>query len=95
MLHRAISKRKPMEIQMTSQAESQIEYIAYGSIPAMVAEYAAHDMGADWFKANQYKYALLPIGPNQYTTEYFRTKADAKACAKEYAAYIGCKVVRI
>lgn len=80
---------------MKTEAENKVEYIAYGRIDAMIAEYAAHDMGAAWFKANKYRYALLPIGPEQYGTEYFTSKADAAACAKEYASYIGCKVVAI
>jgi len=79
---------------MTATA-AKVEYVAFGEIDAMIAEYGACDMGGEWFERGGYKFAVLPIGEAQFTTEYFETIEDAKACAKEIAAYHGCKIASV
>lgn len=68
--------------------------VYFGKLDAMIAEVGAFDMGADWFKECGYRYAVLAHddeGTN-YGTQYYETKADAKAGAKEWADAIGGKI---
>lgn len=79
----------------TKTQMSKIEYIAFGKIDDMIAEYAALDMGKEWFRQYGYRYASLPIGSSQYDTTYYQTLAEAKADVRNYADMVGCRTVRI
>lgn len=71
--------------------------VYYGKIDAMIAEVGAYDMGTEWFKECGFKYAVLAhndAGDN-FTTDYFVTKADAKAHAKEWAGVSGGKIAYV
>jgi hypothetical protein len=70
--------------------------VYFGKIADMIAEVGALDMGAKWFKECGYRWAVLPedASGTGFDTEYFETKADAMARAKEYAS-AGYTIVQI
>ena len=72
-----------------------MEFIAYGKIADMVAEYGAHDMGKEWFAQYGYRYASLIIGDAQYDTSYYRTLAEAKEDVAYTCRACGIKATRV
>ncbi len=79
---------------------AQVEAIYWGAREDMIAEVSAWDpmemaeSGHD-IKASQCRYLVMPVGDAQFNTEYFSTKKDAMACAKENAKFFGCKVASV
>ena len=72
-----------------------VEYLAFGKIDDMIAEYAALDMGKLWFKTYRLKYAMMPIGAEQYDTTFYETKAEGIADTKWLAKELGVKFVQL
>lgn len=72
------------------------ETIYFGKVEDMIAEVGALDMGTEFFKRGNIRYAVMPMGDAQFDTEFCSTLADAKAVAREYANYYRiAKIVRV
>lgn len=72
-----------------------VQSVAYGTIPDMIAEVSALDMGDEWFAETGYKYCVMVIGDAQHDTSFFKTLADARTEAKYQAKYFGVKAWRV
>lgn len=75
----------------------EVEYVAYGSREAMVAEVSAYDHSAyEGFDGNaaEYDFLVMMVGDVQWDTEGFASFADAKAHAAYLAAEYGVEVAR-
>lgn len=61
------------------------DYVAFGSRAAMQAEFGT----PDYYEG---KYLVQPIGAAEFDAEGFKSIREARAYAKEVAAYFGVKV---
>lgn len=61
-----------------------IEYVAFGDVDMMVAEVGALDMPSDWLEEYGYLYCVMPVGDEQYDTEFFKTLDEARTEANSY-----------
>ena len=75
--------------------QPKIDFIAWGSREAMVAEVSAYDHSTyECFDGNPANYAFLvmPVGNAQWDTEGFATAAEAQAEARYLAEMNGVSV---
>lgn len=72
------------------------ETIYFGKVEDMIAEVGALDMGTEFFKRGNIRYAVMPMGDAQFDTEFCSDLKTAKVVAKDYAEYYGIKkIVRV
>lgn len=69
--------------------------VFFGKIADMVAEVGALAMPQDWLDDCGFKYCVKPDGDQDFETEFFVTLRDAKARAKECAAFARIPAIRI
>ena len=72
-----------------------MDYIAYGKIADMVAEFGALDMGPAWITQWGYRYCSLIVGADQYDTTFYQTLAEAKDDVRNVRQHYGIKSLRI
>ena len=68
------------------------QFVAYGKIESMVAEYGACEMPKDWLKQHAYRYCAKIVGDEDYDTEFCKTLKDARETARYAANNLGVKV---
>jgi hypothetical protein len=73
----------------------EVDYVVWGTIAAVEAEYGLPDMGADWFKRWGFRYAVKIIGSAEWDVEFATNKVDARTLAKETAAALNTRVCGI
>lgn len=67
-----------------------IDYVAYGPLDRMVAEFSTFNPVRDGLMAErQAKYAVTVVGEADWDSEYFANLSDAKAEAEHLAAAYG------
>lgn len=71
-----------------ANASPKAEAVYFGLRDNMIAEVAA-------FYGAAGKYLVMPVGDVQFDTEGADTLKDAKALAREYANWLGCKIIRV
>lgn len=68
-------------------------FVAYGTIEAMVAEYGAHEMPADWLESNGFTHCAMIVGAGQHDTEFAASAGEARQVARDTAAAFSIPVV--
>lgn len=74
-----------------------VDSVAFGKYDDMVAEVGALDYLnylrgiGEKFDTRHYRYAVMPIGDAQFSTEFYSSLKDARGAAQEQARHYGVK----
>lgn len=72
-----------------------IQYVVYGSIEDIEAEYGLPDMGQEWYDRWKYTHVVKIIADEEYDVVFCCSFKEAKEDAKNLASELGVKVYSV